>query len=166
MRAESDISDPSRLVDRDREMADIAAALEAVAGGSGAFVVIAGAAGTGKSALLAVAVERARALGVAVRSGRGSELEQGLSFGVIRQLFEAPLRSAPPDERERLLSGAAAAAAGLFEDTPIDHTARGDGGFATLHGLYWVATGIAAGRPLMLTVDDAHWVDEPTLPRR
>ena len=65
--------------------------------------------------------------------------------------------------RERLLSGAAAAASGLFEDAPIDHTSRGDGGFATLHGLYWVAAGIAAGLPLVLTVDDAHWVDEPTL---
>ena len=51
-------------------------------------MVIEGAAGTGKSALLAAAVERARAMGVAVRSGRGSELEQELSFGVIRQLFE------------------------------------------------------------------------------
>ncbi len=166
MRAESETSrEHSRLVDRDRELDVVAAALEAAASGTGSLVVIAGAAGTGKSALLAVAAERARALGVAVRSGRGSELEQELSFGVIRQLFEVPVRSFAPAERERLLSGAAAAAAGLFEDAPIDRGARGDGGFATLHGLYWVATGIAAERPLLLTVDDAHWVDEPTLPR-
>ena len=158
-----DLERASRLVDRDRELDVVAAALEAAASGTGSLVVIAGAAGTGKSALLAVAAERARALGVAVRSGRGSELEQELSFGVIRQLFEVPVRSFAPAERERLLSGAAAAAAGLFEDAPIDRGARGDGGFATLHGLYWVATGIAAERPLLLTVDDAHWVDEPTL---
>ena len=141
----------------------LAAALEAAASGTGSLVVIAGAAGTGKSALLAVVAERARALGVGVRSGRGSELEQELSFGVIRQLFEVPVRSLPPAERERLLSGAAAAAAGLFEDAPLDHGARGDGGFATQHGLYWVATAIAAERPLLIAVDDAHWVDEPTL---
>ncbi len=125
--------------------------------------MIAGAAGTGKSALLAVAVERARAQGTAVRSGRGSELEQELSFGVIQQLFEVPVRSAPAAERERLLSGAATAAAGLFADAPIDHATRADGGFATLHGLYWLAAGIAGGHPLVLTVDDAHWADEPTL---
>ena len=155
--------DLSRLVDRDPELAGIAAALETARTGVGSVVVIAGAAGTGKSALLAVAVERARAQGTAVRSGRGSELEQELSFGVIQQLFEVPVRSAPAAERERLLSGAATAAAGLFADAPIDHATRADGGFATLHGLYWLAAGIAGGHPLVLTVDDAHWADEPTL---
>ena len=84
-------------------------------------------------------------------------------FGVIQQLFEVPVRSAPAAERERLLSGAATVAAGLFADAPIDHATRADGGFATLHGLYWLAAGIAGGHPLVLTVDDAHWADEPTL---
>src|SRR4051812_16743048 len=118
MRAESE---KSLLVDRDGELDLLAAALDTASSGTGSLVVIAGAAGTGKSALSAVAAERARARGVAVRSGRGSELEQELSFGVIRQLFEVPVRSAPTVDRERLLSGAAAAAAGLFEDAPIEH---------------------------------------------
>ena len=73
MRAESDTTrDPSRLVDRDAELAGIAAAFEAAGDGEGSVVVIAGAAGTGKSALLAVAVERARALGIAVRVADGA----------------------------------------------------------------------------------------------
>lgn len=153
----------SRLVDRDAEMAGLTDSLEAARRGTGSLTVIAGSAGTGKSALLAATVERARVLDMAVRSARGSELEQELSFGVIRQLFEVLLRSASTAERDRLLAGAAGAAAHLFGDKPLDHSAAGDGGFATQHGTYWLAAGIAAARPLLLAVDDAHWVDGPSL---
>jgi tetratricopeptide (TPR) repeat protein len=154
---------PSLLVDREPELAGLAASLEAAVQGEGSLVVIAGGAGTGKSALMAATAEQARKLDMTVRRGRGSELEQELSFGVIRQLFEVPLKSAPAAERERLLSGAAGAAARLFEDAPLDQGGTGDGGFVTLHGIYWLAAGIAAERPLVLAVDDAHWVDGPTL---
>lgn len=153
----------STLVGRDRELATLVASLEAAKTGGGSVVVIAGAAGTGKSALMAAAADRALELGVAVHRGRGSELEQELAFGVIRQLFERRLRSAAPRERGSLLSGAAAATARLFTDAPLDHTGAADGGLATLHGLYWLAYGLAADRPLMLAVDDVHWADAPSL---
>ena len=32
-----------------------------------------------------------------------------------------------------------------------------------LHGLYWLCANLAADRPLVLTVDDAHWADAPSL---
>jgi len=32
-----------------------------------------------------------------------------------------------------------------------------------LHGLYWLVVNLAAGRPVLLAVDDAHWADEPSL---
>ena len=32
-----------------------------------------------------------------------------------------------------------------------------------LHGLYWLVVNLAAGRPLLLAIDDAHWADEPSL---
>jgi len=35
--------------------------------------------------------------------------------------------------------------------------------FATLHGLYWLVVNLAASRPLLIAVDDAHWADEPSL---
>ncbi|MDQ2896084.1 MAG: AAA family ATPase, partial [Actinomycetota bacterium] len=155
--------DSPPLLQRDRELSGLTAALTAASRGEGSLVVIAGAAGTGKTALLAAAVGRARARGFVIRRSRGSELEQKLSFGAIRQLFEPLLRSASLDERERLLSGAAAPAAGLFTDTALGPVARGDGGFVTLHGLYWLAAGIADNGPLLLAVDDVHWSDAPSL---
>ena len=47
---------------------------------------------------------------------------------------------------------------------PSPPTARGDGSFAALHGLYWLALNLAAerGRSL-LAVDDLHWCDRPSL---
>ena len=32
-----------------------------------------------------------------------------------------------------------------------------------LHGLYWLVVNLAAGRPVLIAVDDAHWADEPSL---
>ena len=32
-----------------------------------------------------------------------------------------------------------------------------------LHGLYWLVVNLAAGRPVLLAVDDAHWADEASL---
>ncbi len=39
----------------------------------------------------------------------------------------------------------------------------GDSWFAVLHGLYWLVVNLAASRPLLIAVDDAHWADEPSL---
>src|SRR6266702_3050486 len=38
-----------------------------------------------------------------------------------------------------------------------------DTSFAVLHGLYWLAVNLAAARPLVIAVDDAHWADLPSL---
>jgi DNA-binding CsgD family transcriptional regulator len=153
----------TELVARELELAQLVAALGAANSGDGSLTVICGAAGVGKSSLVAAAAEHGRELGLTVCSGRGSELEQELSFGVVRQLFERPLRTASPSERKRLLSGAAAATARLFADAPLEQAAADDGGFATLHGLYWLTVAMATERPLLITVDDAHWADRPSL---
>jgi DNA-binding CsgD family transcriptional regulator len=153
----------SPLLERDEQQATLSRALDAAGAGDGATVVIVGAAGTGKSALLAAAMDDARERGLAVRRARGSELELKLSFGVIRQLYEPVLSAASAAARARLLSGAAMPSGRLFTDGPLDPAAGGDGSFATLHALYWLTAGIATERPLVLAVDDIHWVDPPSL---
>jgi DNA-binding CsgD family transcriptional regulator len=38
-----------------------------------------------------------------------------------------------------------------------------DAPFAAVHGLYWLAAGMAAAKPLLLAIDDLHWADAPSL---
>ena len=85
---------------------------------AGRAVVIEGAAGLGKSRLLELTHAQASELGFRVLSARGTELERGFPFGVVRQLFERALVSAEDDERERWLAGAAALGAEVLTGAP------------------------------------------------
>jgi DNA-binding CsgD family transcriptional regulator len=122
----------------------------------------------GKTALLAAARTAAADGGMRVLRSRGTELERDFAFGVVRQLFEAPLAKASEAERADLLQSAAGVAAGLL-GLPGAPTADGpppsgaDRSFAILHGLYWLCANLAAAGPLCVVVDDAHWADGPSL---
>ena len=129
--------------------------------GRGGLVMVESAAGNGKSTLLAATAEEAAARGLRVLRARGSELERGLAFGVVRQLFETVVTTAPPARRAELLAGAAAPAERVLaldsvRDAPV---AAADSGFAALHGIYWLVTNLAQAKPMLLVVDDLHWVD-------
>ena len=102
---------------------------------------------------------RAETAGARVLSARGSDLEREFPFGVVRQLLEGLLLD--PDVAERAFAGAAAPARAVFER--LDALGEGGSDFAALHGLYWVALNLAADRPLVLSVDDVHWADRPSL---
>ena len=154
-----------RLLERETELVELRAVIDRTRAGRGGLVVIEGSAGTGKSALIAAACASAVAEGLQVLSARGSELEREFAFGAIRQLFETPLAAATPAERRELLAGAAAAAEWVIQPAgPVGAgPARPDAGFAALHAIHWLATNIATRRPLLLSVDDAHWVDESSV---
>ena len=145
------------LLERDRELAAIEALLS-----RGGVLVIEGGAGMGKTSLLDAACGRADSLGCEVLRSCGSELEAGFAFGVVRQLFERRLAGVEDDERDELLTGPAAAARPLLAGAPGDSSAD-DTSFAVLHGLYWLTANLAARRFLAIAVDDAHWVDGPSL---
>ena len=155
-----------RLRERERELAAVEVLLERRSG----VLVVEGPAGIGKTSLVEVACSRADELGHEVVRARGSELESGFAFGVVRQLFERRLAGADPGEREALLAGPAAAARPLLAGGVAAPLAggvaaplAGDSSFAVLHGLYWLVVNLAASRPLLIAVDDAHWADEPSL---
>ena len=147
-----------RLLERERELAAIELLLER----GGGVLVVEGRAGIGKSSLVERACLRAGELGHEVVRARGSELEAGFAFGVARQLFERPLAGADPGDREALLAGPAAAVRPLLLGELAEGPA-GDSSFAVLHGLYWLVANLAASRPLLIAVDDAHWADAPSL---
>ena len=66
-------------------------------------------------------------------------------------------------ERARLLDGAAALAASAVLPEAAPAGIEADPVFGVLHGLYWLCANLAERQPLLLVVDDAHWVDEQSL---
>jgi len=147
-----------RLRERERELAAVEVLLER----RGRVLVVEGRSGIGKTSLVDAACARADELGHQVVRARGSELESGFAFGVVRQLFERRVAGAETGQRAALLAGPAAAARPLLSGEPAGQPA-GDSWFAVLHGLYWLVVNLAAARPLLIAVDDAHWADEPSL---
>jgi DNA-binding CsgD family transcriptional regulator len=147
-----------RLHERERELAVVEALLQRLGG----VLVVEGQAGVGKTSLVDAACLRADERGHEVVRARGSELEAGFAFGVVRQLFERRLARAEAEERAALLAGPAAAARRLLSGGPATKLAD-DSAFAVVHGLYWLVANLAASRPLLIAVDDAHWADEPSL---
>ena len=147
------------LLEREGELAQFGGLLEAVAAGTGRLVVVEGAPGVGKSALLAALCGEAERAGFLALRARGSELEAEFSFGVVRQLFERTL----VDLGTRC-SDAAAPAVALFEAAP-QPTRPGDREpvFRALQTFYWLAADLAAACPLLLEIDDLHWADDPSL---
>ncbi|HTF50419.1 MAG TPA: AAA family ATPase [Pseudonocardia sp.] len=152
------------LLEREAELTVIAERLKAACGGAGGLLMVEGAAGIGKSRLVSAACHRARACGMTVLDARGGELERGLPFGVVRELFEAFVRGAAAAERAALLAGAAALAAPVLGLVAEDEApAFGGAAFGGLHGLFWMTVNLAERGPLLLAVDDAHWADDASL---
>lgn len=145
------------LLDRTTELGVITAAVSSAVSGSGSALLVEGVAGIGKTSLLRHACEQAGLAGMTVRAARAAEFEGGYAWGVVRQLFEP---EALAGAGRRLAGDATALAA-----PALTHGAsRGEEDpFSVLHGLYWLAAGIAQRAPLLLAVDDLHWADQPSL---
>jgi DNA-binding CsgD family transcriptional regulator len=152
------------LVERERELVAVEAALER-SGGDGGIVLFEGPPGIGKTALMARLREGAEARGRRVLRARGSEIEREFGFGVVRQLFGPLLRSLDRSARRRLFVGPAALAAAIFGFTGEGLDLDLDVGAveAPLYGLFWLLVGLTENGPLVLAIDDAHWADSASL---
>jgi DNA-binding CsgD family transcriptional regulator len=154
----------AELFERESELEQIDDALHRGSAGLGGLLIIEGAAGVGKTRLLAELAARARRSEMRVLTARGGELERDFAYGVVRQLFEPVLAASSDGGRRSLLSGAAALAApalGLSGGAPEGEST--DPTFAVAHGLYWLAANLASSARLAICVDDVHWSDEPSL---
>ena len=157
--AASDRTPATSLVDRARETAALRRAVADLAAGTSGCVLVEGPAGIGKTRLLVEATRLAAAGGARVLSARGSPLEQSFGFGAVRQLFEPALGD--PEDRRTLLRGAAGHASAVFDE--VADATPAQGGFAVLHGLYWLTVNLTADGPVALVVDDAQWCDTASL---
>ena len=147
------------LLERVRELAAIDDAVTAAAAGHGGLLVIEGPAGIGKSRLVAASRAAAGSRGFQVLAARADRLERDYGFGVVRSLLEAAVRGLPAEDRAGLFDGAAGLAAPVLDPAGDAPAAT----FATLHGVYWLLAALAERSPLLITVDDGHWADEPSL---
>jgi tetratricopeptide (TPR) repeat protein len=155
---------PADLLERDEELALLEAVVDAVERGDGRAVVLEGAVGVGKTALLAAATALAERRGLTVLHARCGPLERDFAFGAVRQLLEAPLRALDDGVREELVAGPAAHGASLLGlGAPQPPSSVGvDPAFAALHGLLWLVTGLQDHGPVIVAVDDVQWCDQPS----
>jgi DNA-binding CsgD family transcriptional regulator/tetratricopeptide (TPR) repeat protein len=136
------VAESSPLVGREHALDDLGARLRSLSGGFGGCVVVEGQAGIGKSSVIAAAVEPAGALGVAVVGARATEFDRGAP---LTTLLDALLRG------------------GVLEAAEAAYLAEGHARRIALVGRLGEAIERSAlHRPLVITLDDAHWVDELT----
>ena len=159
------------LIEREHELAVIDSAITRCRRGAGQLLLIEGAPGMGKTALLAALRRRAEAEGCHVLQARSDESEGVFPYGVVRQLLEGWLAAASPDEQRRVFRGPAGPARRLFDYGSQDplHAGReaalhsGDRQHVLLNGLYWMCVHLAERKPLALLLDDVWWGDAPSL---
>ena len=152
----------SELLERAAELEAIGRLIDEARHERGGFVLVEGPAGTGKSSLLRAGRECGGGAGLRVLRARGSELETGFAFGVMRQLLEPALGRARDEQRDRWLAGRAAPARVILADAPAPSAHPADTG-GMLLALHRLLGRIADDGPLLLIVDDAHWADPSSL---
>jgi len=129
------------LLHRDSEAAEIDQALDTLQAGRPTALVIQGARGSGKSALLQAALARSQAV---VLRARCHGAERGFALGAVSQLFDR----LPKADLE------AGAASGAVPMGTVHHPMHD-----LLHGFYRVVRTIARAGPVILAIDDVHRAD-------
>jgi DNA-binding CsgD family transcriptional regulator len=151
---------PDVLHEREAELTLLAQSLDDALGGTGRAVLVEGSAGIGKTRLLDEACARAAGRARILR-GRGGEQERDIPLLVTREMFAPLMRTTATPELDRYFTGAADLAGPLLGRGTAAATTL-DTGFAVVHGMYWLVANLAEEQPLVLAVDDLHWVDEST----
>lgn len=150
------------LVEREHELQRLSAVLAGARAHRGGTLLIEGPPGIGKTALLESARSMAEAADIRVLATSATELESDLGFSVVRGLLEPSLTALAADERKSVFAGAAHLAKGplgLDDDGAAPPLELG----SAMHGLYWFCANLADHGPMLLSVDDVHWADEPSL---
>ena len=150
-----------RIVGRARELALLQSLLGAARSGRGRSIEISGEPGVGKTALIAELA--ARAEGWQVLTGRGTEFEADVPFGIFADALDEAVATLGADRAKRLsgdrLGELAAMLPSIAAPAPTFDGER--------HQLHYAARALLAGmadaRPLLLVLDDVHWADQASL---
>jgi DNA-binding NarL/FixJ family response regulator len=141
------------LFGRGAELERIDTLLEGAQSGRGGGLIVRGDPGIGKTALLEEARERAGHMAVATASGVESEAR--LPFAALGELASPML-----DRVAELPEPQAAAISAALALAPAEGIVNER--LATFAGFLGLIRATARDRPLLLLVDDAHWLDRPS----
>src|ERR1700682_1862221 len=142
------------LIEREQESAVLDALVDRLREGGGGGLVVRGEAGIGKSVLLQRVRRRAEAQGARPLVTVGVESQAELAFAGLHQLLRpviGALAQQPESQRQAL-----EAALGLGVDLKPDP-------YRVAVAAFQLICEVADSVPLVLIVDDAHWLDRSTL---
>src|ERR671931_2544028 len=140
------------FVGRERERARIDRLLQEARAGKSGALLLHGEAGIGKTALMRWAI--GRATGLRVLRARGIETESDIPFAGLAELVTPLLDRL--DDIPDVQAGALRGALALGPATPHDR-------FTVPAGLLSLLAVAAEEQPLLVAIDDAQWLDEPSL---
>jgi DNA-binding CsgD family transcriptional regulator/tetratricopeptide (TPR) repeat protein len=145
---------PGRIIGREAALARLRGLVDPVPQASRVLLVI-GEAGMGKTVLLTDAVGRARSAGMRVLPVTGRESESKLAFAGLHQLLRPVLSSvaALPGRQAQALLGALGLAADPVAPDPL----------LTGVAVLTLLSDLSERAPLLVVVDDAHWLDRSSL---
>jgi predicted ATPase len=140
------------LLGRLEEQSLLTSLLDDVAARGGALV-LRGEPGIGKSRLLSMCERTARERGMAVLSTTGVQSEAHLPFAGLHQLLR-PVRDRASELRD-VQRAALDSAFGLTHEAAPEH-------FRIAMAVLDLFSDVATAAPLLVIVEDAHWLDRPT----
>ncbi|HYB87716.1 MAG TPA: BREX system ATP-binding domain-containing protein [Streptosporangiaceae bacterium] len=150
----------ARICGREAEIQALGQALDRVAAGEPAIVLVEGEAGIGKTRLLATVLADAAGRGMRVAAGRAEELEASRPFGVLAAAFGCT-RSVPDPRRAAIAVLLAAQGAGDLG--PITVTSDPGLRFRVVDAFTDLVEELALSGPLVLGLDDLQWADPSSL---
>ena len=135
-------------------------ALDVLASGRQAIILVEGEAGIGKTRLLTDTLYRARGRGFQVAVGRGEELERTRPFGVVAGALECA-RSSPDPRRAAIAM--LLTTHGVAPQGPITVTSDPGLQFRAVDAFVDLVEELALRAPLVVGLDDLQWADPSSL---
>ncbi|WP_461012164.1 AAA family ATPase [Streptomyces capparidis] len=152
------------MLERDREISELCDLLGEAAQGRGGSALITGVTGCGKTETLSLLGERAADMGFMVLTASSTRGERDLPAHVLGQLLRHPEAPDDPDWHAAALlrdDEGTRAACGAAPELPLPDLPTA--AVALLHRGRDAVLGAAARRPILICVDDVHYVDTASL---